>query len=138
MCIVDTYINRRVLGVYRRVMALPEGPTSTEYRKDVRRQVRDLPQEYKDDILSRAEEIEERSWDDFLARQDILLELGFTSTEAAFLARCRLNSPGIRTLIKERVTITRFAKANEIQLINDGDVGVLRMLKMLYIDKVAE
>lgn len=130
---MDTYINRRVLTVYKRVMAMPEGPSGVEYRRDLRKQVRALPQEVKDDVLSRSEEIEERSWEEFYVRKDILLALGFTGSEAQFLARCRLNSPGIRELITQRVNITRFAKPQEIKDINAGYGSIVRILEQLYI-----
>jgi len=131
---MDKFFNRRVLAVYRKVMDLPEGPTGKEYRRELRMKVRQQPQEYKDDVLSRADEIDESAREDFENRREIFLELGFTRQEAHVFARCRLNSPGIRTIVTERVNVTRFAKPDEIRMLNDGDAGVVHALKRLYIE----
>jgi len=114
-------------------MDLPEGPTSREYRQELRRHVRTLSEDDKTAILGRSEEFEGEMLEEYFARRDILLELGFTSSEAQFLARCRLNSPGIRTMITERVAITQYAKPKEIAMLNEGDGSILLALKRLYI-----
>lgn len=131
-------MNRRVLTVYRRVMDLPEGPTSAEYRRDMRRYVRSLSDEVKEDILSRASELEDGSWDEYEARKNVFLELGFSMVEATFFARCRLNSPGIRTILTQRVAISQYAKPHEIKKINEGDGSILDALKFLYIEGGAD
>lgn len=125
-------MNRRVLTIYKRVMDLPEGLSGKDYRRETRKRIRALPREVKDDVLSRADEIDESSWENFETRKQILLELGFTDSEAQVFARCRINSPGIRKAISERVAITRYAKPDEIRAINDGQGSILSGLMMVY------
>jgi len=125
-------VNQDVLRIYKRVLAVPEGPDSKEHRGLVRKHIREMDEDAVNDILGREVEIEERSWDEFLLRKEILLQLGFMNTEAQFYARCRLNSPGIRTLIKERAEITKHATPQEVKQINDGSRGTLRALTRLY------
>lgn len=117
--------NHRVLEVYERVMDLPEGPPSKEYQKmeKIRR---------KGMSPGELEAEEEEAREVFQTNMDILLELGFAESEAQFLARCRLNSPGIRKLITERVRVTRFAQPHEVKWINEGAGDVLRLLIRLY------
>jgi len=126
------YINQRVLGIYKRIMAAPEGLNGVEHRRMVRAHIKDMSEDEISDIRGRSEEIEERGWDEYLLRRQVLLELGFADAEITVFARCRLNSPGMRTLIKERVEITRHATDAEIKRINEGDGGALSGLTMLF------
>jgi len=98
----------------------------------MRKYVKEMSSDETYNILSRAGEIEEKAADEFYLREQIFLELGFMSAEAHFFARCRLNSPGIRTLIEERVKVTKHATADEIRRINEGDGGTLLGLNKLY------
>ena len=125
--------NERVLSICRRVMDLPEGPTGKEYRRLVKVYVKGMGDDEKADIVSRREEIEERSWDEYLLNKQIFLELGFTDAEASFYAKCRINSPGIREIITERVGITAHATDEEIKKINAGDGSIINALHRIYI-----
>ena len=125
-------MNQRVLSVYKKVMAVPEGLSTKEQRKLIRKYVREADASEVNDILSRKDEIEEASWEEWRLRKDIFLQLGFSDAEAQSYAGCRLNSPGIRVLIKGRVEVTRHATNEEIKRINDGDGGTLKGLERLY------
>jgi len=127
-------LNKRVLTVYDYVMSLPEGLTHNELRKQTRKYVREMSVEHKQDVLSRADEIESEAAEEFVLRKEILMTLGFSEPQAGFYAHYRLDSPGIRTIIKERVQVTRHATPEEIRKINDCVPGVLRGLIELYGD----
>jgi len=124
-------VNQHVLSVYKKVMAMPEGLSGAEHRKLTRKYVRSMSKDEVNDVLGRRDEIEEASWDEWRLRKDIFLQLGFSDAEAQVFARCRLNSPGIRTLIGKRVEVTKYATDDEIKRINAGDGGTLRGLVML-------
>jgi len=117
-------------------MSVPEGLSGAEHRRLTRRYVRGMDASEVGDVLGRADEIEEAGWDEFLLRKKIFLGLGFMDTEAQFFARCRLNSPGIRILIKERVEVTKHATDKEVVQINEGSRGTLRALFRLYGPKI--
>ena len=124
-------MNQDVLRIYKRVLAVPEGLSGAEHKRLVRKYVREMDEGTINDILAREAEIEERSWDEWLLNREILMRLGFSSDETQVFARCRINSPGMRTLIKERVAITKYATDKEIKEINKGDRAVFRALRML-------
>jgi len=125
-------VNKRVVFLYDRLMAKPIGPTGKEYRRLTRSYVRKMAKEDREEILARADQIVEDAVEDYEENKSLLLELGFMKTECNIYARCRLNSPGLRTLITERVKVTRFAKSEEILQINEGNRGVLLALQMMY------
>ena len=125
-------MNRDVLRIYKRVMSAPEGLSGKEHKRLVRKYVREMSPSEVDDIQGRAEEIEENGWDEWLLNREVLMRLGFSNDETQVLARCRLNSPGIRTLIRERVEITRHATDKEIREINKGNRAVFKALRALY------
>ena len=125
-------LNRRVLKVYDYVMSIPEGLTHNELRKQTRKYVREMSVEHKQDILSRADEIESEAAEEFVLRKEILMTLGFSEPQAGFYAHYRLDSPGVRTIIKERVQATQHATPGEIRKINDAVPGTLRGLMELY------
>ena len=125
-------LNKRVLTVYKYVMSLPVGPTHNEMRKRTRRCIREMSDDEKCTVMSRADEIEDKAAEEFMFRKELLTELGFSETQAGFYANYRLNSPGIRELIHERVQITQHATPEEIRKINDAVPGVLRGLMELY------
>ena len=125
-------LNKRVLKVYDYVMALPVGPTHNEMKKQTRRYVRGMAEADKQNILSRADEIEEKAAEEFVFRKELLMEVGFSENVAGFYAQFRLNSPGIRTLVEERVQLAQHATPEEIRKINDSVPGVLRGLVELY------
>jgi len=127
-------MNKRVLRIYREVMAVPEGPNHIEARRLTRRYVREMSPDAVQRVLDKQGEIEDKSMEEFFLRKDVLMELGFLEGEAAFFARCRLNSPGIRTLLKERVQVTRHATPEEIDRIKRGDRGTLKGLMTLYAE----
>jgi len=113
-------------------MALPEGLPWREYRREMRRYIREMSEEEKQDILDRQDEIDENSQESYEANESIFLELGFTQGETNVFARCRINSPGIRQIIAERVAITRYATPEQIRMISEGDGSVLTALKLLH------
>ena len=125
-------MNRDVLRIYKRVMSAPEGLSGKEHRRLTRKYVREMGASEVEDIRSRAGEIEENSWDVWLLNREVLMRLGFSNDETQVLARCRLNSPGIRTLIRERVEITKHATDKEIKEINKGNRAVFKALRALY------
>ena len=125
-------MNRRVLQLYNEIMSVPVGLPHREHRKMVRRYVTGMSASEREDILGRADEIEDSSVETFMARKQVLLELGFTEGEASIFARCRLHSPGLHTIIKERVRVTRHATDAEIERINAGCRGTLLGLERLY------
>ena len=129
---VKSVLNQDVLRIYKKVMSVPEGLSGKEHRRLVRKYVREMDASEIDDIRSRSDEIEEQSWDEWHLRKEILMRLGFADAETQVLASCRLNSPGIRTLIKERVEVTKHATDEEIKEINEGSRGTLRALITLY------
>lgn len=88
---------------YKYVMSSPEGLQHREYRKGLARYVTQLPESVKQDILSRRDEIvvSEFEW---RRRNSIMLsQLGFTPSECEMLADKRMDSPGMRNVIKLRV-----------------------------------
>jgi len=125
-------LNKRVLKVYDYVMGLPIGLTHNEMRKQTRKYVREMSEDERQAIWSRADVIEEKIAQDFVFNKEILMELGFSEIQAGFYANYRLNSPGIRQLILERVLLTRHATPDEIRKINEGVPGLLRGLMELY------
>ena len=125
-------MNGRVLALYKQVMSVPEGLPHGEYRRLMRKHIRGMTQSEVAVILAREEEIEASSMEEWDLRRQIFLVFGFMSAEASFLARCRLDSPGIRALIKERVAVTRYGTSDEVKRINEGDRGTLRALRRLY------
>jgi len=125
-------MNGRVLALYKQIMSQPEGLPHREYRRLVRDYVREMSPDDIGVLRSREEEIEADGIEEQMLRKEIFLELGFMDVEAGFFARCRLDSPGIRTLIRERVEFTQHAKPAEIKRINAGDRGTLRALRRLY------
>ena len=127
-------LNKRVLRIYKEVMSTPEGPTHGELRKQTRKYVREMSDDDKQAIWSRADKIESEAAEEFVLRKEIFLELGFSEPQAGFYAQFRLDSPGIRTIIKERVQITQHATSDEIQRINECVQGTLRGLTELYGD----
>ena len=125
-------MNKRVLRIYKEVMAVPEGPNHIEARRLTRKYVREMSPDAVQRVLNNQDEIEERAMEEFFLRKELLMELGFMEGEAAFFARCRLNSPGIRTLLKERVQVTQYSTPEEIERIKSGDRGTLKGLMTLY------
>ena len=125
-------MNQRVLRIYKEVMSVPEGLTGKEYKRLTHKYVGEMSTSEIDAVCSRADEIEERSWDEWRLRKTVFLELGFMDTEAGFFAKCRMDSPGIRTLLTERVEVTKHATDKEIKQINEGSRGTLRALNRLY------
>lgn len=89
-------------GLYDKVLAQTEGMNHKEYRKVLARYVSTLTEEERLDILSRRGEIEaaEEEWREL--NMEVLLRLGFNETEAAMLCDKRLDSPGMRILIRRR------------------------------------
>jgi len=125
-------LNKRVVELYNIVMSEPVGPSHIEARRLTRKYVREMSPDAVQRIMMRRLEIEEQAAQEYLMRLQVFLEFGFMEAEAQFFARCRLNSPGIRTIIKERVQVTKHATPMEIKLINEGVRGTLKGLMMLY------
>lgn len=125
-------VNRDVVELYNIVTSEPEGPDHREARRLTRAYIREMSPDAVQRVWDRRAEIEERELEVFFMRKEVFMRLGFMEAEAGFFARCRLNSPGIRTLLKERVRITQYATAEEIKRINVGSRGTLKGLTKLY------
>ncbi len=90
------------LKLYRFVMSQPVGLRHSEYRKELAGYVSCLSEEQKADLRERRYEILE-AWADWIGdNREILLKLGFSTQEAEMLCDKRLNSPGVRNVIKNR------------------------------------
>ena len=96
--------NKKVdFGLYRFIMGQPVGLRHEEYRKELARYVSTLTEEQKADLRERRYEILE-AWADWTDDNlEILLRLGFRYGEANMLRMNRINSPGVRNVIKTRV-----------------------------------
>lgn len=127
-----SYKNKRVLRIAKEVLSVPEGPSGKEAKQLTRKYVREMSPDAVQHILDRRREIEERSIEEYMLRKEVLMELGFFEEEAGMYARCRMNSPGIRTIIKERVEVTQHATPEEIERIKAGDRGTMKGLMSLY------
>jgi len=96
--------NKKVdLGLYRFIMGQPVGLRHEEYRKELARYVSTLTEEQKADLRERRYEILEAwaGWTD--DNYEVLLRLGFRPSEASMLRDKRINSLGVRRVIKMRV-----------------------------------
>ncbi len=91
------------IGLYRFIMSQPVGLRHGEYRKELARYVTTLSDEAKEDLRERRYEILE-AWAEWTGdNYEILLRLGFNTREAEMLRDKRINSPGVRNVIKMRV-----------------------------------
>ena len=91
------------LELYRFIMRQPVGLRHSEYRKEVARYVSTLTDAQKEDLRGRRYEILE-AWAEWTGdNYEILLRLGFNTQEAEMLKDKRINSPGVRNVIKNRV-----------------------------------
>jgi len=100
--------NKKVdFGLYRFIMSQPVGLRHDEYRKELARYVSTLTEEQKADLRERRYEILE-AWADWTDdNYEILLRLGFNTKEATMLRDKRINSPGVRNVLKMRVEETK-------------------------------
>lgn len=91
------------LELYRFIMRQPVGLPHNEYRKELARYVTSLSEAEKQDLRDRRYEILEAwaEWTD--DNYEILLRLGFNTKEADKLRDKRINSPGVRNVIRVRV-----------------------------------
>jgi len=96
--------NKKVdYDLYRFIMSQPVGLRHEEYRKELAKYVSTLTEEQKQDLRERRYEILE-AWADWTDDNlEILLRLGFRYGEANMLRDKRINSPGVRRVIKMRV-----------------------------------
>jgi len=85
-----------------KVLSQPEGMRHKEYRKVLARYVSTLSEDERNDIISRRDEIEDAEDDWRELNFEVLTRLGFSEGEAAQLMDKRLDSPGMRTLIRKR------------------------------------
>lgn len=88
--------------LYDKVLVQPEGLPHREYRKVLARYVSTLSEAERTDILSHRGEIEasEEEWREL--NMEVLTRLGFSDGEASQLMDKRLDSPGMRILIRNR------------------------------------
>jgi len=88
--------------LYKRVLSQDEGMNHKEYRKVLARYVSTLSEVQRADILSRKDEIlaAELEWREL--NSEVLTRLGFNEVETGMLCDKRLDSPGVRMLIKRR------------------------------------
>jgi len=90
-------------GLYRFIMGQPVGLPHKDYRNALARHVSTLTPEEKADLRERRYEILE-NWAEWVGdNYEILLRLGFNTKEAEMLKDKRINSPGMRNVIKTRV-----------------------------------
>ena len=91
------------LELYRFIMRQPVGLRHGEYRKELARYVTTLSESVKADLRERRYEILE-AWAEWIGdNYEILLRLGFNTREAEMLRDKRINSPGVRNVVKNRV-----------------------------------
>jgi len=102
-------------GLYDMVLAQPEGFAHRQYLKVLGRYVSTLSTFERFQIQSRREEIEatELEWKEL--NHEVLRRLGFNEAEAGMLMDKRLDSPGMRNVIRKRAdAIKKGAKAKAI------------------------
>lgn len=88
--------------LYDKVLSQPEGMAHKEYRKVLARYVTTLTEEERQGIQARRNEIEDAEDDWRELNFEVLICLGFSDGEAVQLMDKRLDSPGMRTLIRKR------------------------------------
>ena len=89
--------------LYRFIMRQPIGLRHGEYRKEVARYVSQVSEADREDLRERRYEILE-NWAEWVGdNYEILRRLGFGVQEAEMLKDKRINSPGVRNVIKNRV-----------------------------------
>lgn len=88
--------------VFESVLSVPEGMNHKEYRKALGRYVSTLSDFERVQIKSRREEIEKAELEWKQLNHEVLRRLGFNEAEAGMLCDKRLDSPGMRTLIRNR------------------------------------
>ena len=91
------------LELYRFIMRQPVGLRHSDYRKELAGYVSSLSEAQREDLRNRRYEILE-AWAEWIGdNYEILLRLGFRTNEAEILKDKRINSPGMRNVIKVRV-----------------------------------
>lgn len=91
------------LELYRFIMRQPPGSRHSEYRKELARYVSQMSEADREDLRERRYEILE-NWAEWIGdNYEILRRLGFSTQEAEMLKDKRINSPGMRNVIKNRV-----------------------------------
>jgi len=88
--------------LFKQVLSQPEGMNHKEYRKALGRYISTLSEFERFQIQSRREEIEaaEAEWKEL--NHSVLRRLDFSEAEAGMLMDKRLDSPGMRLLIRKR------------------------------------
>ncbi len=90
------------MDLYKLVMSMREGLPFPLLRREIQKYVRTLTSQQKQAILDRRQEIVNAwlEWKD--SNHYILMHLGFSDAEAAMLDDKRLQSPGVRNVLRNR------------------------------------
>ncbi len=90
------------MDLFKLVMSMKEGLPFPLLRRELQRYIRAMTEEQKQDILNRREEIVNK-WSEWKeSNHYILVHVGFNDAEADMLDDKRLQSPGMRNVIKNR------------------------------------
>ena len=97
-------------SLYLKIMSAPEGLPHREYAKALGRYVSTLSEEERQAVLRRRDEIldAEQEWKEL--NEGVLLRLGFTEDEAGTLYDKRLDSPGMRMLLKVKCEVEKLKR----------------------------
>lgn len=87
-------------ALYAKIMAVPEGLQHEQYRKQLGKYVTGLAESVKEDILRRWEEIADAEHEWMELNELVLLRLGFGRLDSRLLRDKRLDSPGMRNVIR--------------------------------------
>lgn len=97
--------------LFELVMSMREGLPFPVLRKELQRYIRErMTEEQKQDILNRREEIVNNWLEWKESNHYLLMRIGFSSAEADVLCDKRLQSPGVRNVLKNRAVELGFLK----------------------------
>jgi len=100
------------MGLFKLIMSMREGLPFPLLRKEIQKYIRTMSEEAKQDILNRRQEILNNwvEWKD--ANHYVLTHIGFTDAEADMLDDKRLQSPGVRNVIRNRAIKLGYLEAD--------------------------
>ena len=100
--------------LFELIMSMREGLPFLVLRKEVTKYVRTLTSEQKQSYVDRRDEILDE-WSDWRESNHwVLVRIGFNDIEADLLDDKRLESPGIRRVLKIRATEVGYLKESEV------------------------
>lgn len=98
------------MDLFKLVMGMREGLPFPVLRREVQRYIRGMTEEQRQDILNRRQEIV-NSWVEWKeSNHYILTHIGFTDAEADVLGDKRLQSPGVRNVMRNRAVELGYLK----------------------------